>query len=91
MSIIASENFLSRIKTLLGNAEEHRQKSGRPFCTLTYAQSLDGCIAHSPMNAMALSGQESKGARVLRFTSDSRGWVKLEPLLKRIAEMGVNR
>jgi GTP cyclohydrolase II len=172
MSIIAPEDFLSRIKTLLADAGQHRQASGRPFCTLTYAQSLDGCIAHSPMNAMALSGREamtvthhlrawheailvgirtviadnpsltvrlvpgrspqpvvldsnlrmpldtqllgnndrpncwiagthnaetsrqrdleSKGAKVLRFASDSRGWVKLEPLLERIADMGVN-
>lgn len=51
------------------DAEQHRLDSGRPFCTLTYAQSVDGCIAHSPMNAMTLSGKES-----MAVTHQLRSW-----------------
>jgi 3,4-dihydroxy 2-butanone 4-phosphate synthase/GTP cyclohydrolase II len=32
----------------------------RPFITLTYAQSLDGCITFSPLKPMALSGSQSR-------------------------------
>ena len=33
------------IKPLLAGAEQHRRRTGRPFVTLSYAQSLDGSIA----------------------------------------------
>ncbi|MEE9532486.1 MAG: RibD family protein [Syntrophobacteria bacterium] len=59
MSVITTETFLSDIKTCLEQAEEHRRRTGRPFCTLTYAQSVDGSIACNPMTPMALSGHES--------------------------------
>ncbi len=47
------------IKSLPAVAAEHRRKTGRPFVTLTYAQSLDGCIAARRGEALALSGPQS--------------------------------
>ena len=38
---------------------EHRARTGRPLVTLSYAQSLDGCIAVQPGQPLALSGPES--------------------------------
>lgn len=40
-------------------ARTHRERTGRPFVTLSYAQSLDGCIAAKPGRPFALSGPES--------------------------------
>jgi riboflavin-specific deaminase-like protein len=47
------------IETLTTTAEKHREKTGKPFVTLTYAQSLDGCISSRPGEAVALSCQQS--------------------------------
>jgi len=47
------------IKSLPAVAAEHRRKTGRPFVTLSYAQSLDGCIAARRGEALALSGPQS--------------------------------
>lgn len=55
------------IKPLLAAAPEHREKSGRPFVTLSYAQSLDGCISGRPGESLALSGRQS-----LRLTHQLR-------------------
>lgn len=41
------------------DAAAHRQRTGRPFVTLSYAQSLDGCIAAEPGQPMSLSGPQS--------------------------------
>ena len=41
-------------------ARDHRAQFGMPFVTLTYAQSLDGCIARSPGKSIRLSGPESE-------------------------------
>lgn len=38
----------------------HRQQTGRPYVTLTYAQSLDGAIAARPGHPLALSCRESQ-------------------------------
>ncbi len=38
----------------------HRQRTGRPYVTLTYAQSLDGAIAARPGHPLALSCRESQ-------------------------------
>jgi 3,4-dihydroxy 2-butanone 4-phosphate synthase/GTP cyclohydrolase II len=46
------------IKELGGRVAGHRL-GGRPFITLSYAQSLDGCIAAHPGRPLALSGRES--------------------------------
>lgn len=37
----------------------HRQRTGRPFVTLTYAQSLDGCIAADAGQPLSLSGPQA--------------------------------
>lgn len=55
----AQENLLAEIESHLAQAEQHRKRTGRPFCTLTYAQSIDGCIAFKSGSPMRLSGQES--------------------------------
>jgi len=59
MTVLSPDGFLSDIRSGLERAEEHRRQRGRPFCTLSYAQSIDGCITCNPMSRMALSGQES--------------------------------
>src|SRR5215831_2035198 len=47
------------LKALSVRAAEHCQRTGRPFVTLTYAQSLDGCIAARRGQALHLSGRQS--------------------------------
>jgi 3,4-dihydroxy 2-butanone 4-phosphate synthase/GTP cyclohydrolase II len=47
------------ITPLLEVAAAHRREKGRPFVTLSYAQSLDGCISAQPGVALALSGRQS--------------------------------
>ena len=44
---------------LVAGAQEHRCRLGRPLVTLSYAQSLDGCIAARAGERLALSGPES--------------------------------
>ena len=50
---------MEKITLLPDDATTHRQRTGRPFVTLSYAQSLDGCIAIEPGRPFALSGPES--------------------------------
>ncbi len=47
------------IKELLSGAELHCQTYGRPLVTLSYAQSLDGCLALQRGEPLALSGHKS--------------------------------
>jgi riboflavin-specific deaminase-like protein len=47
------------IRTLLKGAVHHRRQTGRPFVTLSYAQSLDGCISARAGESLALSGRQS--------------------------------
>ena len=47
------------IKELLAGAEIHCQTFGRPLVTLSYAQSLDGCLALQREAPLALSGGEA--------------------------------
>jgi len=47
------------VGALQQRAEDHYQNTGRPFVTLTYAQSIDGSIASSEGNPLAISGAES--------------------------------
>jgi GTP cyclohydrolase II len=47
------------IEGLLKRASGHRRRTGRPFVTLSYAQSMDGCIAASSGKPLALSGSQS--------------------------------
>ncbi len=51
--------IMEQINILLGEAAAHRQRLGRPFVTLSYAQSLDGSIAARPGRPLALSGSQS--------------------------------
>ena len=44
---------------LLARMVGHRQRTGRPFVTLSYAQSVDGCIAARLGQPLALSGPGS--------------------------------
>ncbi len=44
---------------LVAGAQEHRCRLGRPLVTLSYAQSLDGCIAARAGERLVLSGSES--------------------------------
>jgi GTP cyclohydrolase II len=50
---------LYSLEALSARARAHRQRTGRPFVTLTYAQSLDGSIAANPGQPLSLSGPQS--------------------------------
>ena len=50
---------LQAVVTRLAQAAVHRQRMGYPFVTLSYAQSLDGCITDRPGQPLALSGPEA--------------------------------
>src|SRR5512145_1236608 len=47
------------IEAWMGEAEAHRRRVGRPLVTLSYAQSLDGCLTIQRGFPQALSGQAS--------------------------------
>jgi GTP cyclohydrolase II len=47
------------IEALQQRIAGHRERTGRPFVTLSYAQSLDGCIAARPGQPLNLSGRRS--------------------------------
>jgi GTP cyclohydrolase II len=47
------------LKSLLRLSENHFKRTRRPFVTLSYAQSLDGCISAVPGEALPLSGRAS--------------------------------
>lgn len=47
------------IKSIPAVAKDHCKRTGRPFVTLSYAQSLDGCISARAGEALALSGAQS--------------------------------
>jgi GTP cyclohydrolase II len=47
------------IEALRQRIKGHRRRTGRPFVTLSYAQSLDGSIAARPGQPLTLSGQRS--------------------------------
>jgi riboflavin-specific deaminase-like protein len=47
------------IESLLSSLDDHRRRGKRPFVTLSYAQSLDGCISARAGEPLALSGSES--------------------------------
>jgi GTP cyclohydrolase II len=49
-------SILDQVGECLRTAATHRQRTGRPFVTLSYAQSLDGSIADRPGRPLALSG-----------------------------------
>lgn len=50
----------------------HRKQTGRPFVTLSYAQSLDGSIAARPREPLAISGPDAMAlTHRLRATHDA--------------------
>jgi len=60
------------IEPFLRAAPAHRCRTGRPFVTLSYAQSLDGCISARAGVALALSGRQSlKLTHRLRASHDA--------------------
>jgi GTP cyclohydrolase II len=52
-------NHHPNLDSLPARAAMHRQRTGRPFVTLTYAQSLDGCIAADAGQPLSLSGPQA--------------------------------
>jgi riboflavin-specific deaminase-like protein len=54
-----SSTSIEDFKTVLDHAREFRKTTGRPFITVSYAQSLDGSIATAGRQQMQLSGPES--------------------------------
>jgi GTP cyclohydrolase II len=52
--------IIERIRVVTGEAEAFRRGAGRPYVTLSYAQSLDGSIAARPGHPLALSCGESQ-------------------------------
>ena len=51
--------ILDQVHECLRSAPAHRRRTGRPFVTLSYAQSLDGSIADRPGRPLALSGPQA--------------------------------
>jgi GTP cyclohydrolase II len=51
--------ILDQVVEVLQSAPAHRRRTGRPFVTLSYAQSLDGSIADRPGHPLALSGSQA--------------------------------
>jgi GTP cyclohydrolase II len=51
--------ILDQVRESLRSAAAHRRRTGRPFVTLSYAQSLDGSIADRPGRPLALSGPQA--------------------------------
>jgi GTP cyclohydrolase II len=51
--------IMDEVRSVLEAAPEHCRRTGRPFLTLSYAQSLDGSIADRPGRPLALSGSQS--------------------------------
>lgn len=47
------------IESLLSSFEDHRRRTNRPFVTLSYAQSVDGCISARAGEPLVLSGSAS--------------------------------
>ena len=50
---------IEELNTVIANARHFRIEHGRPFVTVSYAQSLDGSIATVNRQQMQLSGEES--------------------------------
>lgn len=53
------EQALPGLESVSTRAADHRRRHGRPFVTLSYAQSLDGCIAACLGQPLSLSGPQS--------------------------------
>jgi 3,4-dihydroxy 2-butanone 4-phosphate synthase/GTP cyclohydrolase II len=49
----------TELQALRQRADDHFQDTGRPYVTLTYAQSLDGSIASADRRPLPISGEEA--------------------------------
>ena len=75
---------MEQIEALLQRASDYADSVGRPVVTLSYAQSLDGCIAAKRGQPLALSVTERGDQAVLvsrsscvspvGWSSDKVGW-----------------
>ena len=54
-----ADGLRRRLGAVLDGAAAHHARTGRPLVTLSYAQSLDGCIAAGPGQRLSLSGPEA--------------------------------
>lgn len=52
--------IIEQVRGILRGAADYRQNVGRPYVTLSYAQSLDGSIAARPGHPLVLSCRESQ-------------------------------
>jgi len=59
MAVATVIPILDQVRECLHAAAAHRQRTGRPLVTLSYAQSLDGSIADRPGRPLALSGPQA--------------------------------
>lgn len=57
---IPQVRIIDEVRAALSAAADHCRRTGRPFLTLSYAQSLDGSIADRPGRPLALSGSQSR-------------------------------
>jgi 3,4-dihydroxy 2-butanone 4-phosphate synthase/GTP cyclohydrolase II len=65
-------DFLEDAAHMKEKSYAHRRQTGRPYVTLTYAQSLDGAIATRPGHPLALSCRESQAmTHALRASHDA--------------------
>ena len=53
MPVAKMISILDQVGECLRSAAAHRRRTGRPFITLSYAQSLDGSIADRPGRPLA--------------------------------------
>lgn len=51
--------ILGRIRTRLATAADFHARTGLPYCTISYAQSIDGSIATKSGGAIAISGADA--------------------------------
>ncbi|MBX2999335.1 MAG: GTP cyclohydrolase II [Caldilineaceae bacterium] len=61
-----------RFQTLRERAADHHRRTGRPLVTLSYAQSLDGCLTAQPGEPFAISSPQSLAwTHTLRASHDA--------------------
>lgn len=64
--------ILERVRERLANADDFQKETGFPYCTITYAQSIDGSIAAGAGFPLMISGTESmKMTHYLRANHDA--------------------
>ena len=70
--IASTPNVQEALTELTGLAASHRMNTGLPFVTLSYAQSLDGCVAAVPGRHLPISSPESMAVtHALRASHDA--------------------